>query len=77
MQNKSLVKRGFTLAEILIAVLIIGVLASIAVPMYQNSIDKSRWAKLISPSKTIANAEEVILMSNGAYTVNKDDLAVS
>ncbi|MBR4591908.1 MAG: prepilin-type N-terminal cleavage/methylation domain-containing protein [Elusimicrobiaceae bacterium] len=77
MKNKSNVKRGFTLVELLIVVLIVGILVSVALPLYQNAVDKSRWAKLLSPSRAIANAEEAILMSNGAYTVNKEDLVVS
>ena len=77
MKNKNASKRGFTLVEILIAVLIIGVLMSIAVPMYQGSIDKSRWAKLLSPSRAIANAQEAMLMSQGKYTTAKEDLDVS
>ena len=77
MKNKSNVKRGFTLVELLIVVLIVGILVSVALPLYQNAVDKSRWAKLLSPSRAIANAEEAILMSNGTYTVNKEDLSVS
>ena len=77
MKNKSNVKRGFTLVELLIVVLIVGILVSVALPLYQNAVDKSRWAKLLSPSRAIANAEEAILMSNGTYTVNKEDLVVS
>ena len=76
-KNKSNVKRGFTLVELLIVVLIVGILVSVALPLYQNAVDKSRWAKLLSPSRAIANAEEAVLMSNGAYTVNKEDLVVS
>ena len=77
MQNKNAINHGFTLVELLIVVLIIGVLVSIALPMYQGAVDKSRWAKLLSPSRTIANAEEAILMSQGKYTTEKDDLSIS
>ena len=77
MKNKSNVKRGFTLVELLVVVLIVGILVSVALPLYQNAVDKSRWATLLSPSRAIANAEEAVLMSNGAYTVNKEDLVVS
>ena len=76
-KNKNIIKHGFTLMELLAVVLIIGVLASIASPLYRNAVDKSRWARLISPARSIANAEEAIVLSNGSYTANKDDLAVS
>ena len=77
MKNKNVVNRGFTLVELLIVVLIIGVLMSIALPMYQGTVDKIRWAKLLTPSRAIANAEEAILMSKGRYTTEKDDLSIS
>ena len=41
-QNKS----GFTLAEILVAVLVMAVLVTMAVPMYERAIEKSRFAEV-------------------------------
>ena len=77
MKNKNIIKHGFTLMELLAVVSIIGILASIALPLYRNAVDKSRWARLISPARSIANAEEAIMVSNGYYTANKDELVVS
>jgi type IV pilus assembly protein PilE len=49
---------GFTLTELMIAVAIVGILASIAVPNYQNSIRKSRRADAQGALVSFANAME-------------------
>ena len=67
---------GFTLIELLVVVLIIGILASVAVPQYEKAVKKARLTKVILLVKTLANAEEVFYMSNGYYTGNVSELDV-
>lgn len=61
-------KAGFTLIEILIVVLIIGILAAIAVPQYQKAVEKNRAMQLLVSIKTLADAEEIYYMEHGSYT---------
>jgi len=67
---------GFTLLEILIAVVIIGVLAAIAVSAYQKAVLKSRFSAVIPPTKTTAEAQEFHYMREGSYATDTEDLDV-
>ncbi len=50
-------KNGFMLIEILVVVLIIGILASIALPRYQMAVDKTKYTNLMPITKTILESQ--------------------
>jgi len=59
--------KGFTLTELMIVIAIIGILASIALPAYQNSITKSRRADAQGALLGFANAMERHFTTNSSY----------
>lgn len=67
-------KKGFTLIELLVVVLIIGVLASVAVPQYRKAVLRSRTAQGLALLKSIEKAEEAYYLANGQYTVDLESL---
>ena len=66
--------RAFTLVELLVVILIIGILAAIAVPQYQKAIDKSRYVELMNLVKHIKNEQELFYMTNGRYAQDCKEL---
>lgn len=60
--------RGFSLLELMITVAIVGILASIAYPSYQESVAKSRRNEASNALFTAAQALERYYSANGRYT---------
>lgn len=69
-------QRGFSLIELMIAILIIGVLAAIALPNYQAYLIKSARTAAQAQMIDIANREQQFLVANRAY-VNKTAMEAS
>lgn len=64
--------KGFTLVELLAIVAIIGVLAAIAIPRYQNATKEATAAKVLADLRTIDSAVSLYNASNGVWPALTD-----
>ena len=70
-------KKGFTLIELLVVVLIIGILASVALPQYEKAVEKARYSTLMDVTQAIKQALNVYYMANDKYPDDWEALDIS
>lgn len=61
-------QQGFTLIELMIVVAIIGILAAIAMPAYQNYTNKARYSEVVQAATGVKSAVEVCAQVQGGFT---------
>ena len=63
-------RRGFTLIELLIVLVIIGLLASIAIPKFSNTKEKAYVGAMKADLRNVATAEEAFFYDSAHYTTS-------
>lgn len=74
--NRLMSQKGFTLLELTIVVIIIGVLAAIAVPQYAGFVERARTTEVVNAMGSMKIAEESVRLESGAYIACPDMLAI-
>ncbi len=59
---KKQMQQGFTLIELMIVVAIIGILAAVAIPQYQNYVTKSQVSRVMGEIGAVRTAVETCMM---------------
>lgn len=62
MKSKS---KGFTLIELMVVILIVGVLAAASVPMMRGRIDRSKWTEANAAAGCIRTAVKIYFLETG------------
>ena len=70
-------RKGFTLVEVLIVVIIIGILAAIGIPQFAASIEKAKGGEARAGLGHIQTGEKVYFAENEYYTTNLADLDIA
>jgi len=60
-------RRGFTLVELAVVIVIIGVLAAFGVPKFLQSVEKSKATEAFNYWSAVQSAEERYIAQNGVY----------
>lgn len=68
---------GFTLIEVMIAVVIVGILASIAYPSYTQFVAKGARADGLAGLMNVANLQEQYYLDHRSYTTDMTKLGLS
>lgn len=68
------IRNAFTVIELVIVIVIIGILAAIAIPKFAGSKDRDYASAMTTDLRNLVTAEEAFLADSGKYTNNLSSL---
>lgn len=71
------VQQGFTLIELMIVVTIVGILAAVAIPAYQDYTIRAQVAEGLSLASGAQSAVSEYFMQNGGWAPHNKDAAIA
>ncbi|CCQ09609.1 Type IV pilus biogenesis protein PilE [Pseudoalteromonas luteoviolacea B = ATCC 29581] len=77
MRKNKLSAGGFSLIELMVTIAIVGILASIAYPSYEQYVKRAARAEAMAALLDAANRQEQYFVDNRAYTTDLAKLAIS
>jgi len=70
-------RRGFTLVEVLIVVIIIGILAAIGIPQFTATIEKAKGGEARAGLGYVQTGEKIYFAENSKYTTTLADMDIT
>ncbi|MCS5563798.1 pilin [Marinobacter sp.] len=70
-------QKGFTLIELMIVVAIIGILAAVAIPQYQDYTARTQVSRVVGEVNALKSSAESIFNSGGEVVDTADNLGVA
>jgi prepilin-type N-terminal cleavage/methylation domain-containing protein len=70
-------RKGFTLVELAVVIVIIGVLAAFGVPRFLKSVERSKAAEAFQYLSAVRAAQERYLAKEGTYTTVQTNLDIT
>ena len=74
--KKTTIKKGFTLVELAVVIVIIGVLAAFAVPRFRAAVERSKASEAFNYLASYQAAQEIYHSRMGTYDANEGNLDV-
>ncbi len=68
-------KQGFTLIELMVVVIIVGILAAVAIPIYRANIRKSMASEGAALLGAVLTAERAYYAEHGSYTTTLPEVS--
>ncbi len=69
--------KGFTLIELIIVVIVIGILATVAVPQYLRAVERAKGGKARHALALIAQGEKMYRAENDTYIAGADKATIN
>jgi prepilin-type N-terminal cleavage/methylation domain-containing protein len=64
------IRKGFTLIELMVVILIVGILAAVAVPIMRGRIDSAKWSEANASAGSIRTAVRAYIAEKGPNYTN-------
>ena len=76
MKNTKSKNKGFTLIELMVVVLIIGILVAIALPQYRKVVAKAELSQLLTATKAVKQAQHRYYLIHNVFSTNINSLDI-